>query len=139
GPGNSHDEPSALAVDGQGNVYVTGYSTGLGTGYAYATIKYVQGTGVAGDETPSCRPRITLGPNPVTRGIATLRYSLPRAGSVRVTVFDAAGRAVYSTRAPGEQTTGTISLDLRALSAGVYVVKLDAGELSATARLVLQN
>ncbi len=41
GPGNSVDWPMGIAVDGLGNVYVTGYSTGSGTYYDYATIKYV--------------------------------------------------------------------------------------------------
>ncbi len=44
GPGNQHDDANALVVDGIGNVYVTGNSTGNGTSYDFATIKYSQNT-----------------------------------------------------------------------------------------------
>jgi hypothetical protein len=40
GPGKRYDVPRALAVDGSGNVYITGESDGLGNTNAYATIKY---------------------------------------------------------------------------------------------------
>jgi uncharacterized delta-60 repeat protein len=40
GPANDCDSPKAMALDGQGNVYVTGYSVGLNTSSDYATIKY---------------------------------------------------------------------------------------------------
>ncbi|MCH7905452.1 MAG: SBBP repeat-containing protein [Armatimonadetes bacterium] len=49
GPGSGWDTAFALAVDDPGNVYVTGYSLGLGTGVDYATIKYVQDVEVLPD------------------------------------------------------------------------------------------
>jgi uncharacterized delta-60 repeat protein len=47
GPGNSYDRAIQLVVDESGNVYVTGYSVGVGTDEDYLTIKYLPNGTVA--------------------------------------------------------------------------------------------
>jgi hypothetical protein len=59
-------------------------------------------------------------------------------GRVTVGIYDAGGRRVLAqVSRVGRQASG-VTLDLRALSAGVYVVRLDAGGCHACQKLVLQ-
>ncbi|MGC8798564.1 MAG: T9SS type A sorting domain-containing protein, partial [candidate division WOR-3 bacterium] len=76
-------------------------------------------------------------PNPVVKGYGLLSYSVPQAGAARVKVFDVTGRTVaeFGFVAAG---TGTRSLDLRNLAAGVYLVKFEAAGQSAAQKLIVQ-
>jgi len=72
-------------------------------------------------------PRLTLAaptPNPAP-GVTMLRYTLPAAGPVRLTVYDALGREV-ARLADGTEAAGphAVRFDGSALPAGVYVVRL---------------
>jgi len=79
-----------------------------------------------------------IAPNPLSGGFATVRYSLPKAGLATLNVFDVTGRTVLSqTMAAGR--TGTASLDLRKLEAGVYLVKVTTEGFSTTRKLVVQH
>jgi hypothetical protein len=79
-----------------------------------------------------------IAPNPLAGGLATVRYNLPKAGLATLNVFDVAGRTVLTqTMAAGR--TGTASLDLRKLEAGVYLVKVTTEGFSTTQKLVVQH
>jgi hypothetical protein len=79
-----------------------------------------------------------IAPNPLSGGLATVRYSLPKAGLAALSVCDVTGRTVLEqTLATGR--TGTASLDLRKLGAGVYLVKVTAEGFSTTQKLVVEH
>ncbi len=81
---------------------------------------------------------ITLGPNPLSAGTALLRWSLPVAGPATVRVYDVTGRSVLS-RSLVAGTSGSVALDLRNLSAGVYLVKLEATGFTGSTKLVIER
>jgi hypothetical protein len=76
-------------------------------------------------------------PNPVRR-TATIRYELPEARAVALTVFDLLGREV-ATLVDRKRPAGRhdVRLDASALPAGVYVYRLTAGAYTATRRMVV--
>jgi len=79
-----------------------------------------------------------IAPNPLSGGLATVRYSLPKAGLATLYVYDVTGRTVLTqTMAAGR--TGTAGLDLRKLDAGVYLVKVATEGFSATQKLVVEH
>jgi uncharacterized delta-60 repeat protein len=69
GPGNSYDVAGAIAIDGSGNIYVTGSSVGLGADHDYATIKYVQIA--TPTPTPTVTPTVTPTATPTASPTAT--------------------------------------------------------------------
>jgi hypothetical protein len=71
------------------------------------------------------------------RTSALVSFSLPQAGSVRITLIDVSGRTVAQ-RTIAAGRSGQTALDLRQLSAGVYLVRFDAAGFSATRKLVVE-
>ncbi|MBM3322732.1 T9SS type A sorting domain-containing protein, partial [candidate division WOR-3 bacterium] len=82
--------------------------------------------------------RLSVSPNSTRSGFATVRLNRTEPGGpALLSVFDAAGRCVQQS-APAAGT-GQVTLDLRSLQTGVYVVRLSAGGLTAAQKLVVQR
>jgi len=82
--------------------------------------------------------RASSSPSLLTGSIARAESRLILAGATSVTLYDIRGRAVLK-RSLGAASAGDVPLDLRSLSAGVYLVRLDDGHRSVVQKLVVQR
>ena len=130
GPANGADGAGGTDVDRLGNVYVTGGSTGIGSGPDYTTIKYSQPLPafVAREiskpsgftkELPAGFQMFNV-PNPVS-AITNIFYELPFDGHVSLQVYDMMGRQI-ATLVNGGKNAGyhNIYFDASALQKGIY-------------------
>ncbi len=78
----------------------------------------------------------SIAPNPLASGFATLRFGRNLTGPASVKVYDALGRVVMVRSLPA---ASGVTLDVRELAAGVYLVCAEAKGYSAAQRLVVQK
>jgi uncharacterized delta-60 repeat protein len=137
--GNSSDYGNKLAVDASGNVYVTGRSTGSGTNYDYATIKYSQLVGITpiSNEIPDAFRLEQNYPNPFNPS-TIIRYQLPANNYVTLKVYDISGKEVAElvngTQRPGEYE---VEFDGSSFASGIYFYSLIAGDFKKTKKMIL--
>ncbi|MBK8552310.1 MAG: SBBP repeat-containing protein [Ignavibacteria bacterium] len=139
GPANSNDWASSIALDGIGNVYVTGSSIGIGTSSDYATIKYSQSTGIVhvSSEVPEKFSLFQNFPNPFNP-VTNLEFGISDLGFVSLKVYDILGKElatlVNEKLSPGKYKA---EFDGSGLPNGVYFYRLTAGEFTETKRMML--
>jgi hypothetical protein len=134
GPGASASfyNPSGMAVDGASSVYVADYLNNK-------IRKLTPANGLA--STPALTAaQVGLFPNP-TGKVASVRVTLPVAvgtRAARATVLNALGQVLSQTTlaVQGGQASGTIRT--QGLAAGMYVVRLQAGDAVLSKRLVVE-
>jgi hypothetical protein len=86
--------------------------------------------------------QFAISPNPLASGFATLSFTRPldhsTTGPLLLSIYNVAGqRVMEQTLAAGR--SGIVNLDLRHLSNGVYLVKLESQDFTVTQKLVVQR
>ena len=107
--------------------------------YAVYTDRRIRRVALASRSTQAANVfRLALAPNPAST-TATLTYELPQAEPVQVSVLNVLGRNVLTLPATRESVGAhTTTLPLQGLAPGVYLVRLQAGGLQQTTRLLVQ-
>jgi hypothetical protein len=137
GPDLFGDRPTGIALDGSGNVYVNGTSGSATCWDDYLTIKYIQGAGAVEGGTPMAGMLSESRPNPFNP-TTTIAFEITQAQHVTLKVYDLAGREIATLVAadlaagPHRQT-----FEAGCLAGGTYLCRLQAGDVTATRKLVL--
>ena len=133
------DAADAIALDGSGNVYVTGNSRGIGTYEDYATIKYSQSISIRqiSSVVPERFSLLQNYPNPFNPSTG-IEFSLAEKSFVKLKVFDIAGKEVAEL-VNDNLPAGKFLYEFSAtgLSSGIYMYRLETEKFTESKKMIV--
>jgi uncharacterized delta-60 repeat protein len=132
GTGSTQDHPTALTIDSDGYVYVTGASIGSTGLEDFLTIKY----STVGIEEQN-DVAINVSPLEIQPTLARVRtrlcFACPASAAVSLTLYDATGKLVKNIfQGYADEGCHELPLDCRKLSAGIYFVRFTSDAVGKT-------
>lgn len=139
-----------VKVDGYGNVYITGYSSNTSMLEDYLTIKYIQNgggqtrfqnpNGNGSNENNIIPASFSLAqnyPNPFNP-VTLIKYDIPTAGFVKISVFDLLGHEVKSlVKEYKGAGSYTVPFDGSSFGSGVYFYRISSGDFTDMKKMIL--
>jgi hypothetical protein len=131
-PAHGYDYGNAVAVDGQGNIYVAGQSS-VTNSCDFVVIKYIE-KAVGVEDAPSDVPAACAlernFPNPFNPA-TTIRYALPQRAHVTLTVYNTLGQRVADlVNAEKEAGNYEATFNGNGLASGVYLYRMSVVPLA---------
>ncbi|RPH94568.1 T9SS C-terminal target domain-containing protein, partial [candidate division KSB1 bacterium] len=138
--GSGWDEASSVLQAADGGYVVAGQTTSYGSGDYNAYSIKIAPDPQAAERCPSVQPvlfRLANFPNPFN-ATTTIVYDLARTGFITLRVFDLQGREVAVLK-DGFVEAGShrVMFDGNGLASGIYFMRLDAGGITQTRKLML--
>ncbi len=137
---HNNDQGRDIAVDGSGNVYVTGRALSSVNNDDYVTIKYSQtpsGVTQVSEEIPGEFSLEQNYPNPFNP-TTSIGLRIADFGFVSLKVYDITGKVV-AVLLNREMNAGVYSIDFDAgnIGSGIYFYRMESGDFSATKKMIL--
>jgi uncharacterized delta-60 repeat protein len=144
GTANDIDKAYALALDKDGNAYITGESYNTGTEYDFATIMYSVSSGVEEKELFADAQNVKLEayPNPMNKDV-TISYQVTLDSKISLEIYDLSGTLVNTLvrehKKAGYHTViwnGKNKFD-EEVPTGIYFLSIETGNSTATKKLTI--
>ncbi|MDH5683098.1 MAG: T9SS type A sorting domain-containing protein [candidate division WOR-3 bacterium] len=94
--------------------------------------------GTMGKKVKLNRFQLTIAPNPAIN-VAAVKYSLPVPGPVHIKLYNVTGKLVKSYTITNPTKDGSLLIDAKDLSAGVYILRFNSGAIRITRKLVIER
>jgi hypothetical protein len=150
GPIHGDDQLTGIAVDEAGDVYVVGASDSAGSDFLTAKLDGDSGRivwtarwdpdleGIGEGDAAVTIPRVHVSSFMTARRPVVIRYALPGVSGGMLELWNVAGVRVVARILP-PRSAGSVTLDASELSAGVYVLRLHAGNLLVSRKVIVQR
>ena len=141
GPGDSWDLANSIKVDNNGNAFITGQSSGSGSGYDVCTIRYSSEVGIGqnNSQIPEQLKLYQNFPNPFNPAtVIKFDIQFGEGKIVNLTVYDISGKIISELINMNlGQGNYEVQWDGSENSSGIYFYQLTVGEYSETKQMIL--
>src|SRR4030095_1746502 len=141
GPGNYNDIAESIALDGSGNVYVTGSVSASTSNRDYGTVKYSQLVGITpvSNQIPEAFALEQNYPNPFNPA-TNIKFDIAFKGDTKLLIYDVLGREVEKL-VNQELQAGSYSVNWDASNypSGIYFYKIETKGFTQTKKMILMK